>query len=54
VTTYIANGLPTCDACFVCRECGRTVCANTEVVLCACTDDPTCGDCCDEHHGAAS
>jgi hypothetical protein len=42
---------PDCDACFTCAGCGRVVCADNEVVLCAHGDDPCCDDCCEREHG---
>lgn len=39
---------------FACAECERTVRTDWEVVMCACTDDPTCDPCCDTYHERAS
>ena len=39
---------------FACAECERRVHTEWEVVMCTCTDDPTCDPCCDEYHDRSS
>lgn len=35
---------------FCCAECEREVRTDSEVVICRCSDEPTCDPCCEAYH----